>query len=450
MQNTIVKLQDVKCTARFREDYGDLEGLSKSIQEHGVIQPLAVMEEADGTFVLLAGGRRYEACKAAGLTDIPVRIYPPQMSSIEQRSIELAENIFRKDLTWTEEVRLKKEINDLQVEIHGHKTNLLDPDAPGWTQAKTAEMLGESAMNVSRDIRLAEALDKVPGLADICDSKADAVKLLKRIGANLTAKDTAARIQAERENTPLRMQQQRLIDAYIIGDFFTKIKDVPAGYVDIVEMDPPYSIDIVGTRETRGGVGNAIGYSEVDRSKYVDFLKATFSELYRVMKPDSWLVCWYAIYPWHDTVLALIEKAGFRTQGIPAIWLKSAGPTMSPSTMLGSSYEPFFYARKGNALLNKQGRGNVYSYGRPSSLTRIHPTERPIELIQDVIETFVQPGTRILVPFLGSGNTLLAASNLGMQGFGYDLGDNYKDKYIIRVSKGTPGLYKSFSKEEEV
>ena len=51
----------------------------------------------------------------------------------------------------------------------------------------------------------------------------------------------------------------------------------------------------------------------------------------------------------------------------------------------------------------------------------------------------------MMVPFLGSGNTLLAASNCNMTGFGYDLGQEYKNAYLARVQNGEPRKYKSYT-----
>ena len=75
---------------------------------------------------------------------------------------------------------------------------------------------------------------------------------------------------------------------------------------------------------------------------------------------------------------------------------------------------------------------------------KIHPTERPVEMVQEVIQTFGWEGCRVMIPFLGSGNTLLAASNLGMSAFGYDLSEEYKNAYIVRVNEARPGSYKSY------
>ena len=66
----VVKLADIKVGERYREDLGNIEELAGSIRETGLIQPLSVSTD----MVLLAGGRRYAACSALGLLEVPVLI----------------------------------------------------------------------------------------------------------------------------------------------------------------------------------------------------------------------------------------------------------------------------------------------------------------------------------------------------------------------------------------
>ena len=131
-------------------------------------------------------------------------------------------------------------------------------------------------------------------------------------------------------------------------------------------------------------------------------------------------------------------------KGIPGIWVKGGGQTQQPSLYLANSYEPFFYARKGGGRIVRQGRSNLFEFRVVNPDNKIHPTERPIEMIQELITTFCEPQSMVLVPFAGSGNTLLAAANLNMKAIGFDLAQEYKDAFIVRVFDGEPGSYGSY------
>ena len=73
-----------------------------------------------------------------------------------------------------------------------------------------------------------------------------------------------------------------------------------------------------------------------------------------------------------------------------------------------------------------------------------HPTERPIELIQEILATFGVPGSRVLVPFLGSGNTLLAAANLKMSAVGYEIAEENRAAFVLNVERQIHGAYTSY------
>ena len=120
---------------------------------------------------------------------------------------------------------------------------------------------------------------------------------------------------------------------------------------------------------------------------------------------------------------------------------------MQPNIYLGNSYEMFYYARKGDAQLNMPGRGNSYDYKPIAPANKKHPTEKPIEMYMNIYYTFVDYGSHILIPFLGSGNGILAASNIDMKAFGFDLGKEYKNEYVLKVNDSLPPEYKSYRKE---
>lgn len=443
MEVKVVNYTDIIEGTRFREEYGDIESLVLSIKNEGLIQPLAVKDNEDGTYTILAGGRRYRAAGIASLPTIPVRVYPKNIDSLTMRSIELMENIIRKDLTWWETANLKKEVHELQIKIHGEKKST-SPTAPGWSKAMTAALLGGAESVVHDDIKLAEALLVLPQLKQ-AKNRNDAQKMLRSVEEGIIRQELARKVEEKTATTGIERVQQEMINRYMVGDFFNLVKKIPDKSIDIIELDPPYGIDLHTTKEgLSNGFYNKDNYNEVSVDVYEDFINKVLTECYRIMSENSWLICWFAMDPWIEEVYHAIKAAGFQTNRVVGIWTKPTGQTKAPQYYLASAYEPFFYARKGNPIISKQGRSNIFNFKPVFQNRKSHPTERPIELIQEVLSVFGWTGARVFVPFLGSGNTILSAANLGMQAFGCDLTQDYKNSFIIKCSSCAPGSYCSY------
>jgi len=438
----VVPTASIIIGSRFREKYEDIDVLIESMRKEGVIQPLAVCDNEDGTYTLLAGGRRITAALRANIESLPVRCYPSTLSDLERRSIELMENVCRKDLDWLEAAKLKKEIHILQTKIYGEKTST-SPDASGFSKRDTANLLGISHASLIQDMQLADAVKIFPELAN-AKNKSDATKMLGKLQEELVRSELASRIEAKTSTTPLDKLHQNLINQYLVNDFFLGVKQIPTGSIDFIELDPPYAIDLHHQKRN----GDTSNYNEVEVEDYDSFLINTLTECKRVMTNSSWMVIWHA-KQWRWTIQSIL--ASLELEFDEGMWYKgSVGQTNTPSLHLASSFEPFMYVRKGSPSIIRQGRSNVFHYKTVFSGSKIHPTERPIEMLQDMIQTFCWEGARILVPFLGSGNTILAASNLGMIAFGFDLGQAYKDAYTVRVAEGRPGAYRSYKEVEAI
>lgn len=435
----IVPTSSIIFEKRFREDYGNIDQLIESMKKEGIIQPLAVRDNNDNTYTLLAGGRRMTAALKAKIESLPVRCYPSTLNELEMRSIELMENVCRKDLDWLEAAKLKKEIHLLQTTIHGEKIST-SPDAPGWSKRDTANLIGKSHASVIQDMQLADAVAIFPELSK-AKNKNEAVKMLSKLQEDMICSELAARIEAKTSTTPIDKLHQNLINCYIVNDFFEGIKAVPTGSIDFIEIDPPYAIDIKSQKKNMK-YSYSDNYTEINESMYDQFLINTLTECQRVMSNSSWLVIWHA-KQWRDTIQVILSTLELTFD--EGIWYKGqVGQSNHPDLYLASSFEPFLYVRKGVPSLIKQGRSNVFHYKPVFSENKIHPTERPIEMIQDMLQTFCRENARILVPFLGSGNTILSASNLGLTAFGFDIAQSYKDAYTVRVVGGKPGFYRSY------
>lgn len=416
---------------RFREEYGDITALSETIRDKGVIQPITVRHDGDDWYYLKAGGRRLAAAKEAGYTQIPaiIRIVDADDDAeIDDREVELIENIFRKDMTWNEQALLTKEIQDVYIKKHRD-----------WSQAKLARLLNKGTADVSRNMQLAAALEVMPELAKVAKTQDEAFKMLKKLEEGAIVQELRQRQQVAMAKGHRDMLQ--IADCnYIIGDTFEGLAELRTdGLIHCIECDPPYAVDLNELKDNNEQ--HTETYNEVKREAYPDFLHKLCGELYRVAAKHSWLIFWFG--PTHFTLVkASLLEAGWAVDDIPAIWHRvgSSGQTRQPNINLGRAYEPFFVCRKGQPTLAKAGRSNVFAYEPVPSQKKFHATQRPLPLIQEILETFTFTGQNVLIPFLGSGTTLRAVYNLGLTGWGFDNDKQYKDRFMIDVEADTRAL----------
>ena len=121
-----------------RKDFDEnaLSELANSIAEHGLIQPIVVRPMSSGSYQIIAGERRWRACRMAGLDSVPVVI--KDISEKEVMELALIENLQREDLNAIEEAK-------------GYKTLI---DNYGLTQESVAERVGKSRSAVTNSLRL--------------------------------------------------------------------------------------------------------------------------------------------------------------------------------------------------------------------------------------------------------------------------------------------------------
>ena len=446
---------EIDSSERAREDYRNLDKLAHSIGQKGLMHNLVVYRlPGDSKAKLIAGGRRLKA-----ITDflkwptVPCKVYNRFLNEQELKELELEENLQREDLSFVEEVKLKREIHNLQLAIHGEKIARA-ADAPGHSLSDTAKMLNVDKSTLSLDLKLAKAMEEFPEIQwDKFKNKSDAMKCLNTINTSINRMEKAKEVEAELGDSTCRAGM--MIKNYIIGDFFEKVRECPDNYFDLIEIDPPYAIDLTRIKKGYNDPGyNKTGYNEVDEDAYPSFLLKTFQECYRVAATNSWLICWFGPDPWFNVVRQLGEKAGWKTTGLVGLWTKgkeeekekkeggnngpeeaNAGQTHMPTKRLANAYEMFYYMWKGDPSLQKVGRSNVFAFKPVTHSKKIHPTERPLELIVEILNTFAGPGANVLVPFAGSGNTMLSAMMCNMKPLGFDLTESYRDGYMIRVKE---------------
>uniref|UniRef100_A0A6M3IZ65 ParB-like N-terminal domain-containing protein n=1 Tax=viral metagenome TaxID=1070528 RepID=A0A6M3IZ65_9ZZZZ len=444
---------------RFRKDPGDMQELIASIREEGLITPITVKKnkllyeykEGDYLYTLLAGYRRLEALKVLGHKQVPARVYPENLPALSSRVIELDENLRRKGFEWREEVMLKAEIHRLQLEMHpDNQTIVEEVDGKrigyvekGWSIEDTAKLLDESRHNTSKDIRLAEAMEVMPDLAKY-KTKDDAWKALQGLGKLHRADIQASALKKKHAYDHPDDVHKMLVDCYITGDFL-KIA-LPTNRFDFINFDPPYGIDLHKVKREKGVNILKDAYNEVDASEYEEFMRKMLTKCYEISAINSWIVVWYSPEPieYAYMILSIMKEIGYEGRAIPGVWKKDKGQTNRPELYLGNSAEFFLYARKGNAIINKQGRDSIFDYKPVAPQRKRHTTEKPIEMMEDLINTFIEPGKKAFSPCLGSGNDILAAVNIGVYMQGTELTKEFKDLYTVEVYKGRPPNYKSY------
>ena len=432
----MIDLPSIEVGERARKEFGDLESLKESIKTSGLIQPLAVKDLGDDKYLLLGGERRYIVLKQEQITTVPVRIYPQNITDYEIKSIELAENFYRKDMEYYEYDRLVAETHELQQKAHGKP--LPGPDQEGWKQKDTGDLMGITNASVNTAIKRDNAREAFPELFEKCKTQKDASKVISKMDEMMVKEVIAQKLESSKVETTFTQLSKR----YIVGSFFTNIKDIPDSVYHLVEIDPPYAIGIKEAKRSNGESRYSLSeYNEIPKSKFMDGdpdinwqgMNEVFKECYRVMNNNSWMLVWFGPEPWFNTIYQAIIKAGFNTTRMCGIWAKPSGQTMRPEIYLANSYEMFFYAWKGRPALNKQGSRNIFSIPPVPAQQKVHPTERPVELMKELYDTFAFTGSRVLIPFLGSGNGLLAAEELGMEGLGYDLSKAHRDSFLVKL-----------------
>ena len=121
-----------------RKDFDEtaLSELADSIAQHGLIQPIVVKPTTQGRYSIIAGERRWRACRMAGLNEVPVIIKDADEQTLME--IALIENLQREDLNAVEEAL-------------GYRSLI---DSFGLTQDEVAKKMGKSRSAVTNALRL--------------------------------------------------------------------------------------------------------------------------------------------------------------------------------------------------------------------------------------------------------------------------------------------------------
>ncbi len=409
-----VKISEIEVKSeRYRKEFGDISELALSISKIGLLHPIIVTKDK----VLVAGERRLRAHKELGLEEIEVN-FIDDSEVVKLKEIEIEENIKRKQFTWQEELAAKDELHHIKQEIYG---SAIKGHGGGWGIKDTASALGESSPTISRDLNMAKYLKEHPELGKL-KSKDELWKEMNK--------------QRERELVShlggiVKLSVNR--DCIVHGNSAYELAKLDDASVDLICTDPPFAIGFDKMNFSDGAWKGAI-YDDAQHVVF-DELDMVIKNCFRILRPDRHAYFFFGVQ-FYAIVRQLLEKSGFQVNPQPNIWHKTGGSgTCNSDQNYASNYEPYFICYKGHRKLNKQGESNVQSIPRVPPQRKIHPAEKPKQLLRYLIEQSTLPGETVVDPYAGSGSTLLAGIECKRKVWGCEKDDtNYKN-IILRLEE---------------
>ena len=362
--------------------------IAASIAEFGFTNP--ILAGSDG--VIVAGHGRLAAAQKLGLEVVPVVVLD-HLSPTQRRALVIADNRIAENAGWDDVM--------LRIEIAALQDDYFDVSLTGFDADALAELM---AGDEPDDEGEADD-DAVPDVSETPVSRPGDVWLLG--GHRLLCGDST-----------VTESYDRLLD----GE-----------QVDMVFTDPPYNVNYANSaKDKMRGKDRAILNDNLGDGFY-DFLLAALT--------PTIAHCRGGIYVAMSSSELDVLQAAFRAAGGKwstfIIWAKN-------TFTLGRAdyqrqYEPILYGWPEGAQRHWCGdrdQGDVWNIKKPQK-NDLHPTMKPVELVERAIRNSSRPGNVVLDPFGGSGTTLIAAEKSGRLARLIELDPKYADVIVRRWQEWT-------------
>ncbi|WP_245616799.1 site-specific DNA-methyltransferase [Comamonas granuli] len=357
--------------------------IAASIAEFGFTNP--ILAGSDG--VIVAGHGRLAAAQKLGLEMVPVVVLD-HLTPTQRRALVIADNRIAENAGWDDEL--------LRVELEALQDEGFDLDLTGFDADALADLL---------------AGDEPDGEGETDD---DAVP-------------EVSETPVSRPGDVWLLGGHRLLcgDATVAASYRTLLAGEP---VDMVFTDPPYNVNYANSaKDKMRGKDRAILNDNLGDGFY-DFLLAALT--------PTIAHCRGAIYVAMSSSELDVLQAAFRAAGGKwstfIIWAKN-------TFTLGRAdyqrqYEPILYGWPEGGERHWCGdrdQGDVWQIKKPQK-NDLHPTMKPVELVERAIRNSSRPGNVVLDPFGGSGTTLIAAEKSGRLARLIELDPKYVDVIVRR------------------
>lgn len=217
----------------------------------------------------------------------------------------------------------------------------------------------------------------------------------------------------------------------VCRDALEVMAEIPNQYVDLVMTDPPYGIGYKTNRGTHNR-GDRRCATEIKGDSVAEVLPSV-EAIARVLK-DTGALYWFTrfdVYPvWREKI------AKYLTVKTPLVWDKGNWSMGDLKGDYGNRTELIIYAVKGRHILRGRRDHNLLSYIRPTDCGRyrLHPHQKPTELIEFLIMKSSDVGDLVFDPFMGSGTTVIAADRLDRKFLGCDIEEAYVEMTRQRLA----------------
>ena len=214
-------------------------------------------------------------------------------------------------------------------------------------------------------------------------------------------------------------------------DCMNVFKNIPDNSIDLVVTDPPYKTISGGKPHKKGQPSGMLSKNDGKIFKFNDIKPEIWiPEVYRVLKEGTH--CYIMTNTINlESYLRLVRKCGFGLHNVLS-WHKN---NCTPSRWYMKNGEFTLFLRKGKAkTINNVGSKMIHEFDNIIG-NKIHPTEKPIKLMQFYIENSSNVNDTGLDPFMGSGATGVACKNLNRKFIGIELDETYFEIAKERIDR---------------
>lgn len=208
-------------------------------------------------------------------------------------------------------------------------------------------------------------------------------------------------------------------------DCLEGLKEIPDNSVDLVITDPPYFLSMghAGDRDNARKIMGTSNCTFNDLAIAKPFYAQLFREFRRVLKEDG---SFYFFTDWRGYAFYFpIINAELPVRNL-IVWDKKSGP----GSYYSFAHELIIFGTARPKLLNAGGT-NVWrmagfnSGAKSTNGEKVHPTQKPVELIAKAIEDATEPGAVVLDTFAGSGTTPVACIRTGRNYIAFEIDEKY-------------------------